>query len=225
MRPRDAATLVLLREAGGRARVLMGRRDAGHVFMPEKFVFPGGRLDRADHRIRPLRDLRPDVAAGAAGGSGPARARALALAAVRETFEETGLVLGRRVPRPRRSRSPAWRRYFERGVAPSLERFEFVARAVTPPGSGRRYDARFFLVRASEAEVAGDLDASLAGDGELHDLTWVPVDEARRLDLPTVTHLVIEEVARRLAASAAERKALEAPFWRFRGEEPLPERS
>lgn len=216
VRPRDAATLVLVRTDRGAPRVLMGQRHAGHDFMPEKYVFPGGRLDPADHRIQPVRELAPRVAERAAHGASPARARALALAAIRETFEEAGLVVGRRVPRPPRSRSPRWRPFLERGVAPSLEGLDFVARAITPPGNPRRYDARFFMVDARS--IVGGPDAALGGDGELHHLHWVPVGEAQKLDLPEVTHLVIDEVARRLATPEAARARIPAPFWRYRRE-------
>jgi len=213
-RPRDAATLVLVRTDRGAPRVLMGQRHAGHDFMPEKYVFPGGRLDPADHRIRPVRDLRPRVAERAARGGSRARARALALAAIRETFEEAGLVVGRPVERPPRSRSPRWRAYLERGVAPSLEGLDFVARAITPPGNPRRYDARFFM--ADARAIVGGPDAALGGDGELHHLHWVRVEEAQQLDLPEVTHLVIDEIARRLATPEPERAGIPAPFWRYR---------
>jgi 8-oxo-dGTP pyrophosphatase MutT (NUDIX family) len=197
----------------------MGQRHAGHVFMPDKFVFPGGRLDRADHRIRPVTELRPAVADRVAVGTTPGRARALALAAVRETFEEAGLLVGARVARPQRSRSPSWRRFLAEGVAPTLDGFEFVARAITPPGNPRRYDARFFMADASL--IQGDLHEALGGDGELLDLRWVPVGEAQSLDLPEVTHFVIDEVARRLAMPRSQRDGIPVPFYRFRGEKPI----
>ena len=93
-RPRDAASLVLLRGQGEGAEVLMGRRARQHRFLPDVYVFPGGRLDPADRRLVPLRALAPAVAARLARHGRPARAIALAAAAARETFEETGLILG-----------------------------------------------------------------------------------------------------------------------------------
>lgn len=219
VRPRDAATLVLIRQEPSGPHVLMGQRHSGHVFMPDKFVFPGGRLDAADHRIRPLQGLRPAVASRVARGTTPRRARALALAAIRETFEEAGLLLGRRVRQPPRSRSPVWGRFLARGVVPSLEGLDFIARAVTPPGSPRRYDARFFM--ADAREIVGDLHDELAGDGELLDLHWVPLDRARRLDLPDATQFAIQEAAKRLAVPEPERARLPVPFFRFRGTAPV----
>lgn len=94
-RPRDAATLIIIRHDDMKPRVLLGQRHAGHAFMPSKFVFPGGRLDAADSRVKPLQDLHPQVLERLVlrmrGRPSPARARALAIAAVRETFEEVGL--------------------------------------------------------------------------------------------------------------------------------------
>jgi 8-oxo-dGTP pyrophosphatase MutT (NUDIX family) len=138
---------------------------------------------------------------------------------VRETFEEAGLRVGRPVGRAPRTRSASWHGFLAAGVVPCLDGLEFVARAITPPDSPRRYDARFFL--ADAAEIAGDPDALRAGDGELGELGWIPVDDARSLELPAVTRLVLDEVAKRLAARPAERAALPAPFWRFRGERPV----
>lgn len=61
VRPRDAATLIIVRTGAGEPRVLMGQRSANHKFMPNKFVFPGGKVDCADNRIVPPLDLHPHV--------------------------------------------------------------------------------------------------------------------------------------------------------------------
>ena len=94
LRPRDAATLIMLRGNGSGTKVLMGKRHAGHKFLPNKFVFPGGRVDFADCRHPPASDLHPKVAdkllTKMRGRPSAGRARGLAMAAVRETFEETG---------------------------------------------------------------------------------------------------------------------------------------
>src|SRR5271170_8366073 len=95
VRPRDAATLIVLRRDGPKPRVLMGRRHGGHDFMPDKWVFPGGRIDPSDFRAPVASELRPNVAARLNKTAPPKRARALALAAIRETFEECGLLLGK----------------------------------------------------------------------------------------------------------------------------------
>jgi len=186
VRPRDAATLILVRRSP-QPSLLMGRRHRGHAFMPSKWVFPGGGVDRADARAPAATELRPEVARRL----GP-RARALALAAVRETFEEAGLLLARPAAAPARGPA-AWRPFLEQGL-PDLAALDYVARAITPPYRPRRFDARFFL-----AEASALLDADrLAGAGELERIAWTPLDEIPRLDLPSITRFVVSEIAQRL---------------------------
>lgn len=220
IRPRDAATLVLVRRDASGPTVLMGQRHAGHVFMPSKFVFPGGRVDRGDAQVLPARGYRPDVEARLRVRCVPTRVRALGMAALRETFEETGLLVGRREPPARPTRSPSWKAFLSHGVTPSLDRLEFVARAITPPGSPRRFDARFFMADAEQ--IQGDLHDELAGDGELLDLSWVPLADAQELDLPEVTHLVIDEVRKRVDAGP-DGARIRAPFFRWQGRKPFVE--
>ena len=175
--PRDAASLVVLRGAGGEPEVLLGRREPRHRFMPNVLVFPGGRLDPGDSRQPVARRLRPEVAARMATHVSPVRAQGLAVAAVRETFEETGLVFGE-----------------IRGAAlcPALDALDFVARAITPPDSPIRFHARFFMADAARA------GGTLAGNGELLDLRWFGLEEAVKLPLADVTEFVLGEVGRRL---------------------------
>jgi 8-oxo-dGTP pyrophosphatase MutT (NUDIX family) len=151
------------------------------------------------------------VLAKLAHGCTPARARALALAAVRETFEEAGLLIGRRALVRPRTRARAFAPFLAHGVVPALDVLEYVARAITPPGSSRRFDTRFFWVDAEFAhEAAG---AALTGSGELQNLRWVPLSETSALDLPEATQLVVAEVAKRLAAP--DPRGLPVPFARF----------
>jgi 8-oxo-dGTP pyrophosphatase MutT (NUDIX family) len=147
LRPKDAATLIIVRRETDGPRVLMGKRHSGMAFQPNKFVFPGGRIDPGDERIK------------ACIGTTPSRARGLALAAVRETFEETGVLLGERTAGVPRTRAPAWAKFFAHGIVPRLDTFDLVARAVTPPGRTRRFDARFFMVDGSA--IAHTLDTSI----------------------------------------------------------------
>jgi 8-oxo-dGTP pyrophosphatase MutT (NUDIX family) len=188
VRPRDAASLVILRGEGPRTEVLMGKRARRHRFMPDMYVFPGGRLDREDKTAPVLRDLpkkprerltrqfgREDVARG------------LAVAAVRETWEETGLVFGR----------------IEDGaLKPDLSRLDYLARAITPPPSPIRFHARFFVTDAAHAECGGRGD--LAGSGELLDLDFRPLDECLSMPIADVTEFVLEEVLRRVRGTAIE---------------------
>jgi 8-oxo-dGTP pyrophosphatase MutT (NUDIX family) len=174
-RPKDAATLILVRRDGPAPRILMGRRGPGHVFMPDKWVFPGGRLDRGDFRTPVLSELRPETAAVVERTAAPARARALAVAAVRETWEEAGVVLGR----------------LQSGrVLPDLAALDMVAHAVTPPGRVRRFDARFFSADASALESI----ERTPGTGELEEIAWFTLPEALALDLPSITRFVVAEL-------------------------------
>lgn len=183
MRPVDAATLIILRN---RREVLMGVRSTEHVFVPGHYVFPGGRVDAGDARVPAPVRLRKTVQEKLTQSASPARARALAMAAVRETFEETGLLLGRRTAQPLTTRSPGWRAFYRRGLVPALDRLDYIARAITPPDNVRRFDARFFL--ADARHVQGEL----RGNGELHDLQWVPLAETPDLPMIGITRLVLE---------------------------------
>ena len=204
VRPRDAATLIIVRRDAAKPRLLMGRRNGGHDFMPDKWVFPGGRIDRSDFHAPYAADLRPEVAARLAKTAPPARARAIALSAIRETFEEAGLLLAR--PAPPRPAAGPWREFLELGAEPDLSALDFVARAITPPYRPKRFDARFFM---AEAERLISLERR-ADCGELDEIAWVDLDEALGLDLPNITRFVVQEVALRL-----EEPGRPAPFMRF----------
>lgn len=197
-RPKDAATLILTR--GERSpEVLMGRRAPGHVFMASRWVFPGGRVERGDFTAASADEPAPDVAA-ALSREGPARrGRALALAAVRETFEETGLMLA--CAAPPASAAGGWREFRAAGALPTLAPLDYIARAVTPPGRTRRFDARFFMAPA-EALLSAE---PTAGSGELDEIAWLPLDDALALDLPAITRFVLGEVAARLAGDRPDR--------------------
>lgn len=184
VRPRPAATLILLDRAEAEPRVLMGRRHGRHDFMPDKWVFPGGRVDPADRRAPVLTDLRPETAAPLARAfpRRPTLPRSLGVAAVRETWEEAGLALGEAG---------------EGGAAPraDLAALELVARAVTPPYRGKRFDTVFF---SADAARLASRDR-LGGSGELAELAWFPLAETARLDLPAITRVVLQQLGERLA--------------------------
>jgi 8-oxo-dGTP pyrophosphatase MutT (NUDIX family) len=207
IRPRHAATLIVVQRDAAKPRLLMGRRAKGHAFMPSKWVFPGGRVDRGDFTAPSASELAPEVEARLAltlRHRSPALPRALAMAAVRETFEEVGLLLAR--PAPARPAAGAWRDFLAQGAAPDLAALQFVARAITPPYRPRRFDARFFM---ADAEALVSLERQ-PDCGELDEIAWVDLDEALALDLPNITRFVVAEVAERL--KGAERPA---PFMRF----------
>jgi 8-oxo-dGTP pyrophosphatase MutT (NUDIX family) len=215
VRPKDAATLILVRRDQKQPRVLMGKRAAGHKFMPNKFVFPGGKVDVGDGRIRPPLDLHPAVMKRLTRSCSETRARALALAAIRETYEETGLVVGEPDTPTLTSRSPHWRDFLQYGVNPRLDTLHFVARAITPPYRTRRFDARFFM---GEAElIQGDVHEAPEGSGELLELHWVTLKDAQNLELPNITRMVLGEVERRLNEACEPQEP--GPFIHFKNGE------
>jgi len=97
VRPRDAATLIVVRQESKKPKILMGKRAASHKFMPNKFVFPGGRLDLVDQRLNVPHDLAPPVMTRLRKATQTRvtdnKLRGLALAAIRETYEETGMII------------------------------------------------------------------------------------------------------------------------------------
>lgn len=157
----------------------MGQRGAGHRFMPNRLVFPGGAVDPIDARSPAAAEPRPDVLAMLGRGARPRLARALVAAAARELEEESGLSLG---------------------TPPRLDGVDYLCRAVTPPGSPIRFNARFLVVDA--AEVGG----TLAGSGELEGLRYLPVAEALALDLALVTRQVLQRLQAWLALPPGDRR-------------------
>ena len=173
---RPAATVVLWRKRPAGRQVLMGMRGAAAVFMPSKYVFPGGGVDAVDAggTDLALTDLCRHRLALLCAPSAP-KPGTLCAAATRELAEETGLTL----------------------TPTSPGALQFIFRAITPPGRSRRFDARFFLANA--ASVTGDLEGFSAASTELSHLHWIGLNAARALDLPFITEVVLAEVGAVLA--------------------------
>ena len=199
MRPKDAATVILLDRTSGSPRFLMGRRGGHHAFMPDLYVFPGGRCDPTDHALPYAHDLHPAVVERLLSASATrmtvARARALALAALRELQEETWL-------------SPS---HVDQKA--DLQHMRYVARAITPPGNVRRFDTRFFLLPVAECGIAID---SLRDSEELHDLRWVGLDEVADMNVPKITQAVLGGVKAQLEADPSLPYGMPVPFYFMR---------
>ena len=201
LKPRDSATLILIDRAHPVPKVLLGRRHLRHRFMPGKFVFPGGRIEPTDRQMptfaplqaqyiaRLMRRVRRPSAAKAAG---------YALAAVRETYEETGLMLGVRNDRAIETPPGDWEAFAKAGILPDLSAVHFIARAITPPKRPLRFDSRFFAAEVSA--IAHRADGFVGPESELVELVWLPINEARSLDMPGITAVVLEELQDRIAA-------------------------
>lgn len=200
---RDAACVIVIDDTEAEPKLLMGRRHADQIFLPDKWVFPGGRVDAGDRGLATAfggayspQELAPAI-------------RPFALAAVRELWEETGLTIGREkcanldVP-------DCWQPFTNTGYVPAPAHMSPLARAITPPGRVRRYDTWFFVTTRSAIA-----DVRSLPDGELLDLDWFTLENARKLDLPNITRLVLDDVAARLFddREAADFTAENLPFY------------
>ncbi len=180
VRARHAASLLVWRDSGKATEILMGMRGAKHRFMPNRLVFPGGAVDRADLSAPFATGLSRRTEAALHHNANAKLARGLGIAAARELLEETGLSLG----------SP-----------PALDGLDYLARAVTPTDSPIRFNARFFCVPASR--VSG----TPGGDGELDNLRFYDMAEALELDLAMPTRRMLEQLRIWLTLSEAARDA------------------
>jgi 8-oxo-dGTP pyrophosphatase MutT (NUDIX family) len=212
VRPKDASTLILIDRAAKVPKVLLGRRHAGAKFMPDKFVFPGGRMEKSDRLVAVASPLNAQVESHLmrrVQRPSADKARGLAMAAIRETFEETGLLIGRHMEIPPTPGGPD--PFADTGIYPDLAALQFVARAITPPKRPRRFDTRFF---AADAEAIGHRVGDIIGpEAELVELVWLPITDAQHLDMPTITRVVLEELQARIAAGYDP--ALPVPFYRM----------
>jgi 8-oxo-dGTP pyrophosphatase MutT (NUDIX family) len=214
--PKDAATLILLDRSGSSPKVLMGRRHDRHTFLPGKFVFPGGAVDAEDRRMPVGTPLDPRAEAHLlrqVRRPSPAKARALALAAIRETFEETGLLLGARCAEAPAVPGGPWSAFAEAKVHPELSSVHFIARAITPPRRARRYDTRFFTADASS--IAHRIDGKVGPDAELVELLWIPLDGIKqRVELLAITEIVLGDLQAQIQAGFSH--DLPVPFYRVK---------
>lgn len=210
--PRDAATIMLIDRSGPQAKVLLGRRHHGHKFMPGKFVFPGGRIEAHDRAMSAVSELHPDTQRKLlerVPNPSPELARGLALAAVREMAEETGLLLGVQGDTAPQTPGEIWSEFVKAKVHPDLGQLHFIARAITPPKRPKRFDTRFFTADATS--IVHKIEGVVGPDSELVELVWAPVEEAAQFDMPTITSVILEELAARVAAGMSHE--LPVPFY------------
>lgn len=184
--PQDAGSLVLVRQGPGGPEVLLGRRAGKHRFLPNVYAFPGGRVDSCDRLelpFKPLVNINPLL-------------QPSAVAAVRETWEETGIPLGL---------------LDGARLRPDLSGLHYLCRAITPAESPIRFHARFFL-----RDVTG-MPLALGGSGELLDLAFRPLEAALRLPLADITEFVLGMVGQLGPDLVPQRAA----FWRYRRGKPM----
>ena len=209
-RPVLSASLMLIDSSGVKPRVLMGKRHANHSFMPGKFVFPGGCVGPDDKRMN-VAGMLPELVEMRLAKVGPAYSlpRALALAAIRETFEETGLMLAELECGTPDNPPESWRTFAAHGY-PDLQPLHFIARATTPPRLPRRYDTVFLA--ADSSAITHRIDGLTGADRELVETRWVNFEEAHGLDLAVITRVMLRELELRLAAGMSY--FLPAPWYR-----------
>ena len=183
VRPRDAASLILLRGEGDDLEVLVGRRSLSARFMPGVYVFPGGAIDPPDRVAWTIESGAERL---------PPRLVGAARAAIRETWEEVGVLIGRpagtasgataaKTP----AKAPIEHAYRERGLTATLDQLTYVGRAITPSHSFRRFNTRFFLGDGSLA--FGEPAAS----PELEDARWCRLEQSMLDGFRDVTRFML----------------------------------
>ena len=213
-RPRDAATLILLNRSGTVPKVLMGRRHEGHVFLPGKYVFPGGRVDPADRLIPVASDLDPRTQARLmlqTRQPSAAKARTFALTAIRETFEETGLLVGSKHGDATLIPEGPWSGFAQAGVMPDLGRFTSLhvrSRRRAGPAAMTR---AFFTAEVSA--IAHRVEGVVGPQAELVELVWMPIAEAANLDLIAITKIVLRDLQAQIDAGFSHDHPV--PFYRM----------
>ncbi len=213
VKPRDAATLIVWRKGPNGAEVLMGRRSRRAAFVPNFFVFPGGRLDPDDYTIAPATPLDQSAVKRMGVRSNTVLATALAVAAVRETFEETGLLLGGKGDIGTAA-NDTWAPWQAASLAPRLDRLVYFGRAITSPVSPIRFHARFFIA------CADTLRGDVGGSGELSELRFYPANEVlAHMPIVDVTEFMLNRILRYAATPARfDRKT---PVFAYKGEAPF----
>lgn len=204
VRIRDASSLLIIDRQSKMPKVLMGRRNKQLVFMPDKYVFPGGRSDNEDGSVTSANELnkadQEKLLAGMGSKASKRRAKALALCAIRETFEETGLKLATAFSSPLTSAGnsnvvtanhPGWEQFMQGGSIPDLENLRYFARAVTPPAFSRRFDTRFFIIFRDQ--INSGFDQTLISCGELEDLGWISLEKAATLNIADITSRILND--------------------------------
>lgn len=216
IKPLDSSSLLILDRSRNTPKVLMGRRHQNHKFMPGRFVFPGGSVEKNDSRMPVAGTLSARVEEALlkqVRRPSSNLCRSLALSAIRETFEETGLMVGStQYGAPEAPADIAWQTFAEHGVFPEIDQLSFIARAITPPGPPKRFDTRFFVV--DRHAIAGECEGLVGPDAELTELVWVPLKKAENYDMYGITRTIIEELLSRLENGMSE--MLPVPFYHVR---------
>jgi len=200
VKPKRAATIVLIQGDTDNPRILMGQRGKGHDFMPSVYVFPGGRVDRADSYAPYSGELSPRTQSILQAAYAPRAAKALLLAAIRETFEETSLILGKKEKTSKTMTHTSWQEFMDKGSIPDLSGIEVFGRAITPPHRHKRFDTWFF-VKHLEGNIADTADSA-----ELLNVGWFTFDQIDALNTHRATDMMLQVLKKYLSHDTAPRK-------------------
>ena len=188
---KDAATIVIVRKQNNKYKILMGQRGKDAVFMPNKFVFPGGAYDKIDSLV-PFSKSLPDQEKNLLSvKSSMSKSESLAATVIRELWEETGLKIANSY-NWNDLKINGWGDFSKNNIAPNASKLKFFFRAITPVGRPRRFDARFFICFAQD--LMCNLDDFSNASSELNHLQWIELEKTDEFDLPIITRIVLKEV-------------------------------
>ncbi len=185
--PRDAASLIVYRHRDKRLQTLMGKRSERAKFAPGIYVFPGGNVEQVDKSV----DTPHCFDAQDLTGRDDSKLPTLAITAIRETWEETGVMVGVE-GKVDGTGSPAWAAFESSGLVPAPHKLHYIGRAITPMYSPTRYHARFFATEWKNCE------GEIKGGGELSNLRWVDATNPENLPMYDVTEYMLEQLNKML---------------------------
>lgn len=216
VRPKLASTIVIIDDEGPSPRVLMGQRNKALKFMPGALVFPGGRVDRGDYTVKAADALDCCVEtvlnSTFAKSASKNTARALGVAAIRELFEETGLIIGE--PSHEQLTHRDWQAFSSKGMIPKINSLRILGRAITPPGNVRRFDTWFFIAR--KQAISFTPDNQFDPSGELEELRWIEPEAALGEQTREITRIFLLELMNRLKIDPDLSANAKVPFYRYR---------
>ena len=188
---KDAATIVIVRKENNKYKILMCQRGKDAVFMPNKFVFPGGAYEKNDSLVPFSKPLPDEEKTLLSLKSSMSRSESLAATVIRELWEETGLKIAESY-HWNNLRIHGWDDFYKNNIAPDVSKLKFFFRAITPVGRPRRFDARFFICFAEDLHC--NLDDFSKASSELSHLQWIEIKKTEDFDLPIITRIVLKEV-------------------------------
>ncbi len=189
--PKDASSLIILKKSKKSIEVLMGRRPKTSRFMPGIYVFPGGGLEKIDYSIKTTNVLHDSISKEKLKARSSSHTKALVMASIRETAEETGLMLaskGKIKIKKEKILNNGWLNFYKNNYEPAIDKILYLGRAITPSTLKIRFHARFFL--SEEKYFKG----SLTSTSELEELSWVPLEDTKKLQCADVTEFMISEL-------------------------------